>query len=125
MGPINMIKVVFVGDKPSSKNFDPNVAFIGTQSYVNLCKWIAKLDINEFMLTNSYTNDDQIEICRYYNVGFRNFIALGNIASRRLDDLGIEHFRLPHPSGSDQQQEIYRETIKRGLRICQTRIKQS
>lgn len=92
------MKVVFVGDKPSRYNIDPRIAFVGTQSFTNLCKWIANMQISEFIMVNSWTHDDMVEICRLFNNREKLFIALGNEASRRLDKLGIEHFKLPHPS---------------------------
>lgn len=48
------LSVMFVGDEPSSKNVDNNVAFVGTASYKRLLKWIGELDldINKVELIN-------------------------------------------------------------------------
>jgi hypothetical protein len=93
-----MKHVVFVGDKPSKRNTSPAIAFVGTPSFVNLCKWIPVLSISKYTMINSYTHDDVTEICRLFNMNNRIFIALGNDASKVLDRLDIPHFKLPHPS---------------------------
>lgn len=90
--------VVFVGDKPSRLNTDPARAFIGTPSFRNLARWIDLLDISNYALVNSWTHDDQVQICQYVNTGTKKFVALGNNASKVLQELGIEHVKLPHPS---------------------------
>lgn len=92
------MKVVFVGDRPSRLNDDPEVAFVGTPSFTNLCKWIAKMQISNFVMVNSYTHADTVEIFRQSNEGNRIFVALGNNASKRLKELNLDHFKLPHPS---------------------------
>jgi uracil-DNA glycosylase len=92
------MKVVFVGDKPSRLNDDPSIAFVGTPSFTNLCKWIAKMEVSNFIMVNSWTHADSIEICRLLNEGDKVFVALGNYASKRLNDMFIQHFKLPHPS---------------------------
>jgi len=38
--------IIFVGDKPSAKNLDPEIPFVGTQSYKKLLEWIWEMDIN-------------------------------------------------------------------------------
>jgi hypothetical protein len=90
--------VVFVGDRPSKKNTDPSIAFVGTPSFTNLCKWIAKMEIVDFIMVNSYTHDDAVKICQIFNNGEKTFVALGNNAGKCLEDLGIAYFKLPHPS---------------------------
>lgn len=93
------MKIIFVGDRPSRLNHDPDVAFVGTPSHINLCKWVAKMQIAEFIMVNSYTHADHVRICQYYNIyHYAAFVALGNSASKVLEKLDIEHFKLPHPS---------------------------
>ena len=43
------MRVVFVGDRPSKLNYDPETAFVGTPSFTNLCKWIAKMHVTDFV----------------------------------------------------------------------------
>lgn len=40
------LKVLFVGDEPSSKNKSPDVPFVGTPSYKRLLRWIGELDLD-------------------------------------------------------------------------------
>jgi hypothetical protein len=90
--------VIFVGDRPSLRNIDPEVAFIGTPSHKNLMKWIDAMNIGECIMINSHTHDDVVRICQYYNGGGNAFVALGDIAARRLKELSLSFFKLPHPS---------------------------
>jgi uracil-DNA glycosylase len=100
--------VIFVGDKPSSKNKDPDIAFVGTPSYARLLEWIHKLDldVNNIMLCNG----EQVQ--RYgefvtiktknmeaeFEPMFDHFVALGKAAEKVLDDLELPYLSLPHPS---------------------------
>jgi len=93
--------VVFVGDKPSRLNDDPEIAFIGTPSYRNLLEWIVKMKIGSFTMVNSYTHEDSVKICRLWNVRKERkfvFVSLGVNAGKRLERMRIKHFKLPHPS---------------------------
>jgi hypothetical protein len=101
--------VYFVGDKPSSKNKESSVAFVGTKSYKKLLTWIYNLDLD---LNHVYTcNKDDIadnftvevpglftEIDEEDSV-----IALGEASSKRLDKIGLKHFKMPHPSGLNRK----------------------
>jgi len=91
------MKVVFVGDRPSRLNQNSDVAFVGTPSFTNLCKWIAKIEPFRVAMVNTWTHDDAVNICKFYNEGCK-FVALGNNASKKLKDMKVEHFKLPHPS---------------------------
>ena len=114
--------VIFVGDKPSKTNIDPDVAFVGTKSYDKLCSWIPKLDIslNDIVIcnkkdikSNSYknpknVNDFRFEITTNVHIPFDpkkgdKVIALGAQAALYLDDIECEHFMLPHPSGLNRK----------------------
>jgi hypothetical protein len=84
-------------------NLDPDVAFIGTPSYRNLCKWVAKMQIADFFMVNS---NDRLLLYPAVSECHRNngrVVALGNLASQRLTEAGIKHFKLPHPSPANRQ----------------------
>ena len=91
-----MIKVVFVGDAPSSKNIDPNVAFIGTPSHKNLIGWLAKLNCNDYILINSNTEYNLEKIAALSKEN--KIVALGKKAGDRLAKIEVAHFKMPHPS---------------------------
>jgi uracil-DNA glycosylase len=88
---------VFVGDRPSSKNASPDVPFVGTPSHKILLQWIDKLEVKDYMLLNSHTNQDIDLIINCYFIGAK-IVALGNNASKRICVVLIPHFKLPHPS---------------------------
>jgi len=91
--------IVFVGDCPSQFNTDPNVAFVGTKSGKVLDEWIQRMGIVEaYLLINSHEEHLVWQIVRYYETDNNVIIALGNSASKRLDDAHVPHFKLPHPS---------------------------
>lgn len=105
--------VVFVGDKPSSKNADPRVPFVGTKSYSRLLEWIDKMGIDISCI--ALANKDDFFIATQKMVVFETktmkyrlckndkVVALGLAASKSLDSLGVGHFTLPHPSGLNRQ----------------------
>jgi hypothetical protein len=90
--------VIFVGDRPSKKNLDPAVAFVGTPSFINLQKWIAKMQLSNFIVINSHTEENMATISGYWNAGHQAIVALGNDAAKRLERAGLPYFKLPHPS---------------------------
>lgn len=89
--------VLFVGDRPSRLNTNPDIAFIGSKSEKVLRGWIDKIDPKEASLINSHRTILIRSIEIHYNLGTA-IVALGNVASKRLEKAGIPHFKLPHPS---------------------------
>jgi uracil-DNA glycosylase len=97
------MKVLFVGDRPSRLNKDPKIAFVGTPSYKNLLRWIKRMGgITDFSAINSHDGIDRSAIADCWRSGGK-VVALGNNASKRLTKIGIEHFKLPHPSPLNRQ----------------------
>lgn len=100
------MKVVFVGDKPSRLNKDPNVAFVGAKCHKRLMKWINFLETENYKLINSHNEDCKLALL-YINIFSKieniKFIALGKTASKRLSNLGIDHYKLDHPSGLNRK----------------------
>lgn len=106
--------IIFVGDKPSKQNLDPDIPFVGTQSYKKLLSWIAKLDVdyNDSVICNvEHLKIDSmghmsVELnCMFFEIdpeGDR-FVALGNNAAKALRALSLPFFQLPHPSGLNRK----------------------
>jgi hypothetical protein len=88
---------VFVGDEPSRLNTNKDIAFVGSKSHPTFVSWVRRLKTELPMAYNSNTQDLLEKISYWYNRGAA-VVALGNKASARLKKLGIEHFKLPHPS---------------------------
>lgn len=93
-----MKTVLFVGDKPSRKNWRHEVAFVGTQSYQSLMKWVSTMGVMDFRMVNSNSQEDMDRILSHEGP----IVALGNIASIRINRLGLTYFKLPHPSGRNR-----------------------
>jgi len=123
--------IIFVGDKPSSKNLDQNIPFVGTESYPKLLSWIGKMNIHwkDFNIINKEFRYDGMfdemwnknEKWGIKDISSHTFIALGNEASKSLDWFCIEHFKLPHPSPRNFKLND-KEFIKRILQECKEYI---
>lgn len=86
--------IIFIGDKPSKKNVDPSIPFVGTQSYKRLLMWIWEMDLD---ITNiGMCNKDQIPT--FYG-DQAVYVALGRNAQKVAEQLDLTHYFLPHPSG--------------------------
>jgi len=106
--------ILFIGDAPSSSNLDPKVAFVGTQSYVRLCSWIPRLNLslNDVVLCNKddiETASETPGTCHVPDLDLRfdpnkgdRIVALGRNVEKRLKELGLQHYYLPHPSPSNR-----------------------
>lgn len=94
--------ILFVGDKPSRFNTDPNVAFKGARCETRLLIWLTRLnpDDGPYVLLNR-TDDDFNELIALALANQDPIVAIGKAASIALQ--GIPHFKLPHPSGRNRQ----------------------
>lgn len=108
-----MKTILFVGDKPSYQNWRQDVAFIGTQSYQILMKWVNTMQTLDFRMINSNSAADISKILSHRGP----IVALGNIASIRMTRLGVPHFKLPHPSGRNRMLND-KEAIQNRLFEC-------
>lgn len=109
--------IFFVGDEPSKKNVDPEIAFVGTASYKKLLGWIAdmKIPTNDIVMCNKsdlkplyykgkWYVDTKNMFGGTYTVDIEEdskVIALGRKAEKFLKERNIECFYLPHPSGNN------------------------
>lgn len=103
-----MTKVVtFIGDKPSKKNTDQNIAFEGTLSGKNLDKWISYLGLNpktQVIKINSI--DDTLELHILSSYLYQDVVVtLGKESLNRVQAIinkynikNLRLFELPHPS---------------------------
>lgn len=113
--------VIFVGDKPSRLNENPMIPFIGTPSWKMLLKWIKKLEVSSYHVANSFSPMDMVNV-ECHNRNGNLFVALGNEASERLDRVGIQHFKLPHPSPRNRKLND-KEFVDRQLKECYDYLK--
>lgn len=112
------VKVLFVGDKPSAHNNDPDVAFEGTRSMETLQTWIKFLGLipGEYKLINRVHPSFEATVMLFQDCAV---VALGEEASKALNALEEPHFKLPHPSGRNRvlNDHIYVESILRECRL--------
>lgn len=113
--------VIFVGDKPSRSNIDPEVAFVGTRSYKTLLSWIADMDVDVYVTMFINTTDELFHnyVSGYVTTG--KVVALGEAASEALDAVGVIHFTLPHPSGRNRKLND-KKALKEQLKACKAYI---
>lgn len=95
--------VLFIGDKPGFRNLDPEIAFVGTRSYVTLLNWIARMDVSIYniKLINSSEPTAKDDITSYAQSGGK-IIALGETAANLCEEMVVPHFKMPHPSGRNK-----------------------
>lgn len=103
--------IVFVGEKPSKKNKDPNVPFVGTKSYRTLLGWIADMDINI-----SDVKLENVSNLESINTKY-TYIALGDIAYQKLSKFPVKLYKLPHPSGLNRKLND-KKWLKNELKVC-------
>jgi len=95
--------IIFVGDKPSVKNIDPSIPFVGTQSYKRLLEWIWRMDID---ITNVAMCNKDFIIGRSR---VAKYIALGEKAAKALDNY---YFYVWNPKGDGFEEKIYTKYFK-------------
>lgn len=95
--------VHFVGDRPTKDNISQLDPFVGTKSYKTLLSWIYRLDVSvsRCLLKNAYDINGREEVMNI--PAHDKVVALGDVASKRLDELKQSHFKLPHPSGLNRK----------------------
>jgi hypothetical protein len=108
---------LFVGMAPAaplpSKNTAPTIK--------RLHEWARAVGVHVFSFVNASHAVDlvpDLEFLRGACVGADRVVALGALASRSLDEIGVKHFRLPHPSGRNRllNDAAY---VRRCLAACQ------
>lgn len=104
--------ILFVASNPSRLNYDPNIAIIGSKSEKNFNNWVEYLiPTGDFHVVNIsdkiMPHNISIKKSDYnliklvesvLNPSITKVIALGNNASIALDMIGVEYYKLPHPS---------------------------
>lgn len=115
--------IIFVGDKPSAKNKDPNVPFVGTKSYKKLLEWIWEMDIDisKVHMMNAENWWKYTPKC-----GLRpehKYIVLGKNAETKFKQIKTIHgdnhcyFKIDHPSGLNRKLND-KKYVKKMLKEC-------
>ena len=104
--------ILFVASNPSKLNTDPKIAMVGSKSektfngwaeylspqkdyvVINTCdkvlndKETIKMEDYDFERLKTWTQDKHVT----------KIVALGNVAATALKAIGVDHYKLPHPS---------------------------
>ena len=94
-----------MGDKPSSKNADHDVAFVGTKSHRRINEWLEEIleEEADVILINRIDPAFSQHLI-YATLNNYRIIALGEEAATALMQHGVvNYFKLPHPSGRNRK----------------------
>lgn len=116
-------KVLIIGDKPSARMRFGAKPFEGAKCEKRLMEWILFLELENFGIVNSNTGLDILGILNCYNSGYK-LITLGNNAFNRLKKIGINSFKLPHPSFRNRKLNN-KKYEKEQLELCKKWLKNS
>jgi hypothetical protein len=95
--------ILFVGDKPSKVNIDPNWAFIGSRSGLVLYGWIERMGIKDDVAVINSVHPQFAHIAIMFHEAGAVVIALGINAAKALDKINVPKFSMPHPSGLNRK----------------------
>lgn len=95
-------KVLVIGMNPSTK---PTLKGKPNATFRKLEDWMSKVGVQHFSFCNTFDTPceatfDKVDSWRLIELstGADKIIALGGFVSTTLNKLGIEHFKMPHPS---------------------------
>ena len=110
------MRVLFVGMNPA------RVGPRDSQALKRLASWATRLGIQTFSFVNAYHGPlrrvEDLPFLRGACEGHDKVIALGAVAASSLSKIGINHFRMPHPSGRNRQLNDP-ELVEKYLRECE------
>lgn len=94
------MKILVIGLNPSKRHGE-------SPSLKRLYSWLDILEVKTVSFTNLYEdyeiNKDRMIDVAELSKDYKKVIALGTNVSDTLCHMGINHFRLPHPSGLNRQ----------------------
>ena len=120
-----MRKLLLVGDKPSKKNKDPKVAFVGTASHKRIMEWLEVLLDEKAAISMVNRTDPEFSVVLIRATLKRyQIIALGEEAAQALAHHGVvNYFKLPHPSGRNRKLNN-KKYVAEILQKCKTWIEE-
>lgn len=97
--------ILFVGDRPSAKMKPGAQPFEGAACEKRLLEWITSVSMPHegYRIVNADNKKTLRQEIQYSMIFKYPVIALGNNASQHLCSMGVQHFKLPHPSGRNRQ----------------------
>ncbi len=114
------MRVIVIGMNPSSSQ-----KLTKTSALSRLREWMTSIGVNDYafanvVLTPGRVAKNMVDTDRVlsYSTQYDKIIGLGNFVSEILTDLGIDHCKLPHPSGLNRMINDP-ELIRKKLEDCQ------
>lgn len=99
-----MTRVIVVGMNPSKAD-EVYTSLKKNSTHDRLRNWMSHLQVEHFSFVNAVQTAGVCKLCdvdlKYLHEATCNYdkvIALGNFVSYSLDRIGVDHFRMPHPS---------------------------
>lgn len=120
-----MHKVLVLGQNPGNRSFKKKDGKPNTASAIGrLYEWMTEIGVNTYSFhnvcyqTGKVTKKDiDYELLKTVTSGYKRVIALGEFASYALTKIGVDHFKLPHPSGLNRQIND-KSFVKQKLKEC-------
>tara|TARA_R100000278_G_scaffold103436_1_gene79847 strand:+ start:266 stop:655 length:390 start_codon:yes stop_codon:yes gene_type:complete len=105
------MKPLVVGQNPGNRTFRKKDDKPNTGSSIGrLYQWMTFLGIDTYSFTNVSSKQGKVtkkdidyDSLKSMAEGYDKVVALGGFASDALSKIGIDHFKLPHPSGLNRQ----------------------
>ena len=93
------LRILFIGEEPSSKNKSPDVPFVGTPSYKRLLRWIGELDLDINSINTENSGNIEYESFQHCHV----VIFLGKSAEKKSklatrENMQTKIITIDHPS---------------------------
>jgi uracil-DNA glycosylase len=103
-----MIKVLVVGMNPS--NTRENVKVRRNSTVDRLNQWMSRVNVKNYSFINAVEHRGEVKhkdvdpiLLRTATKDYKYVVALGGFASKALDKIRVDHFKLPHPSPRNRQ----------------------
>jgi len=105
------MNLLVVGQNPGNRTFRKKNDKPNTGSAIGrLYQWMTYIGVNTYSFTNVCSNQGKVtkkdidyDLLKSVTEGHDKVVALGEFASDALSKIGIDHFKLPHPSGLNRQ----------------------
>lgn len=108
--------ILFVASNPSKLNKNPRIAMVGAKCEKTFNDWVEYLspDRNYVVINASNKILEGNNVIRLIDIDFDNLtewtksrnvtkiVALGNVAAKALSYIGVEYYKLPHPSSRNR-----------------------
>ena len=104
-----MNKILVIGLNPSNRPTHGN-RHVKNSTFDRLHRWMDEIEVEHFSFMNvndrrgrTTMKDVDFETISEVSYTYTRIVCLGGFVSRVLERMGIQHFRMPHPSPLNRQ----------------------